>query len=79
MSVLGSYYREQAMYKESLNAYREAIELRPKDSEAHLGLGITYWKMGESTMATSSWEKSLQLKPENNDAKGWLILSQQGS
>ena len=79
MEILGKYYREKSMYTESLNAYKEAIELRPKDSEAHLGLGITYWKMGESIMATGSWKKSLQLKPDNNEAKGWLILAQQGS
>ena len=79
MEILGKYYRDKSMYKESLNAYKEAIELRPKDSDAYLGLGITYWKMGESIMATGSWKKSLQLKPDNNEAKGWLILAQQGS
>jgi len=79
MEILGKYYREKSMYTESLNAYKEAIDLCPKDSEAYLGLGITYWKMGESIMATGSWKKSLQLKPDNNDAKGWLILAQQGS
>ena len=78
MEILGKYYREKSMYTESLNAYKEAIELRPKDSEAYLGLGITYWKMGESIMATGSWKKSLQLKPDNYEAKGWLILAQQG-
>jgi len=67
------------MYRESLNAYQDVIELRPKDSEAYMGLGVTYWKMGENMMAKGAWKKSLELNPENNEAKGWLIVAQQGS
>ena len=42
MRTLGGFYREKGMYKESLAAYQEAIELRPADSQTYLGLGITY-------------------------------------
>ena len=79
MRILGKYYQEKGMYRESLNAYQEVIELRPKDSGAYLGLGITYWKMGENLMAKGAWKKSLELNPENNEAKGWLIVAQQKS
>ena len=79
MRILGKHYQEKAMYRESLNAYQEVIELRPKDSGAYLGLGITYWKMGENLMAKGAWKKSLELNPENNEAKGWLIVAQQKS
>jgi hypothetical protein len=30
-------------------------------------------------MARGAWEKSLELNPENNEAKGWLMVAQQGS
>ena len=79
LRILGKHYREQAMYRESFTAYQEIIELRPKDSGAYLGLGITYWAIGENMMARGAWEKSLELNPENNEAKGWLIVAQQGS
>ena len=79
LRILGKHYREQAMYRESFTAYQEIIALRPKDSGAYLGLGITYWAIGENMMARGAWEKSLELNPENNEAKGWLIVAQQGS
>ncbi len=79
MRSLGHYYREKEMYKESLSAFQEVIELRPKDASAYLGIGITYWKMGETQLAISAWDRSMELKPENNEAKGWLILTSQKS
>ena len=79
LRILGKHYREQAMFRESFTAYQEVIELRPKDSGAYLGLGITYWAIGENMMARGAWEKSLELNPENNEAKGWLMVAQQGS
>jgi hypothetical protein len=44
-----------------------------------MGIGITYWKMDEKQLARASWEKSLEIKPDNNESRGWLILSSQGS
>jgi len=79
MSVLGKFYREKNMFNESLIAFQEALELIPNDARAYMGMGITYWDMGEKQLARASWERSLELKPENNESKGWLILSSQGS
>ncbi len=75
MRTLGGFYREKGMYKESLAAYQEAIELKPSDSQTYLGLGITYWKMKEAALAKAAWSKSMELDPTNNDARGWLLLS----
>ncbi len=74
--ALGKYYREKGMYKESLAAYQESVELRPNHSSTYLGLGITYWRMQEPLLAKAAWERSLELNPENNEAKGWLIVAQ---
>ena len=79
MSTLGGYYREKRMYRESLAAYQEVIELSPNNAQAYLGIGLTYWNMDEKDLARSSWEKSMSIKPENNESHGWLILSEQGS
>ena len=67
------------MFRESLVAYQEVLELSPNDASAYMGIGITYWKMDEKQLARASWERSLQIKPDNNDSKGWLILSSQDS
>ena len=79
MGVLGKFYRGKNMYNESLIAFQEALELIPNDAGAYMGMGITYWEMGEKQLARASWERSLEIKPENNESKGWLILSSQGS
>ena len=36
-------------------------------------------KMDEKYLARASWERSLQIQPDNNDSRGWLILSAQDS
>ena len=79
MSTLGGYYRGKRMYRESLAAYKEVIELTPSNAEAYLGIGLTYWNMDEKDLAINSWKKSMMIKPDNNESQGWLILSEQGS
>ncbi|MFQ6612746.1 MAG: tetratricopeptide repeat protein [Fidelibacterota bacterium] len=74
MLTLGNYYREQGKYQEALSAFNEVIELKPYNSEAYLGLGIIYWKMKEPGMAKAAWQRSMELDPKNNDARGWLLL-----
>jgi tetratricopeptide (TPR) repeat protein len=75
MLTLGNYYRDQGKYQEALSAFNEAIQLKPSNAEAYLGLGITYWKMDEPGMAKAAWERSMELNPKNNDARGWLLLA----
>ncbi len=79
LRTLGKYYREKGMYKESLAAFQETVELRPNDAAAYLEMGVTYWKMDERQLARGAWERSLELNPDNNEARGWLIISQQDS
>ena len=79
MGVLGKYYREKNMFNESLIAFQEVLELKPNDADAYMGMGITYWEMDEKQLARASWERSLEIKPDNNESKGWLILTSQGS
>ncbi|MDP6789996.1 MAG: tetratricopeptide repeat protein [Candidatus Marinimicrobia bacterium] len=77
MRTLGKTYRERGMYKESLAAFQEVVELKPADSKAYLGMGITYWKMQETQLAKAAWNRSLELSPDDNEAKGWLIIAHQ--
>ena len=75
MRTLGSFYRDKGMFRESLAAFQEAIELKPSDADNYLGLGITYWKMKESGLAKAAWTRSMDLDPTSNDARGWLLLA----
>ena len=75
MNTLGGYYRNKSMYRESLTAFQEAIELRPTSADNYLGLGITYWKMKEAGLAKAAWSRSMELNPVNNDSRGWLLLA----
>lgn len=77
MRTLGKYYREKGMHKESLAAYQEVVELKPMDAQAYTGMGITYWKMNEWQLAKAAWQRSLELNPDNNEAKGWLLIAHQ--
>lgn len=73
--ALGNYYRNLGLYNESLSAFQEAVELRPNDAVAFLGLGITYWRMQEPLLAKAAWKRSLEINPENNEAQGWLLIA----
>lgn len=81
LKTAGEYYRENGLYRSALTAYQDAIELNPGDAGSYNGLGVTYWHMGEKEMAVAAWKKSLSLQPEDNSARGWLILAtrRQGS
>ncbi len=75
LKTAGEFYRENGMYKLSLRAYQDAMELLPSDIDTYNGLGATYWYMGEKQMAVTAWEKSLSYTSDDNAAKGWLLLA----
>ena len=75
MQTLGGFYRDKGMFRESLAAFQEAIELKPSNADTYLGLGITYWKMKEHGLAKAAWSRSMELNPVNNDSRGWLLLA----
>ena len=75
MQTLGGFYRDKGMFRESLAAFQEAIELKPSNADTYLGLGITYWKMKERGLAKAAWSRSMELNPVNNDSRGWLLLA----
>jgi Flp pilus assembly protein TadD len=54
------------------------VEIKPLDAAAYTGMGITYWKMNETQLAKAAWQRSLELNPDSNEARGWLMIAQQG-
>ena len=79
LKTSGEFYRENGMYRLSLRAYQDAMEIVPSDVEAYNGIGATYWYMGEKQMAVAAWEKSLAISSDDNAAKGWLLLANRSS
>ncbi|MEE9165923.1 MAG: tetratricopeptide repeat protein [Candidatus Neomarinimicrobiota bacterium] len=78
LKTAGEYYRGSGLFRNALGAYQDAIDIDPSDAENYTGLGVTYWYMGEREMAVAAWQKSLNLQPEDNSARGWLILANRG-
>ena len=79
LKTAGEFFRENGMYRLSLRAYQDAMEIVPSDVDAYNGIGATYWYMGEKQMAVAAWEKSLAIRSDDNAAKGWLLLASRSS
>lgn len=66
-SLLGQGWAGQAML-----CYRQAIELKPGDEEAHFSLGVAYSRMGQDAEAEQSYRQALKLFPEYAEARNNL-------
>ncbi|RJQ48872.1 MAG: tetratricopeptide repeat protein [Nitrospiraceae bacterium] len=66
------------MYKESIEAFKQAIRIKPSYAEALFGLGISYGKLGMYKEQIESYKQSIRIKPEAvaynklGAAYGWL-------
>jgi tetratricopeptide (TPR) repeat protein len=54
--------------KEEISALKEAIALRPRIPEAHLGLGMAYLTMGDKKAATGEYNLLKNLDPQMADS-----------
>jgi tetratricopeptide (TPR) repeat protein len=67
---------EQGNYKKAAKLYKEAVTLRPDDSELHDHLGRAYERMAETALlpvfltskARASFHRSIELNPANQQA-----------
>jgi Flp pilus assembly protein TadD len=74
-----SYFQGLALARaakpaEALAAFQQAVQLDPKNVEAHVNLGKTQLALGRVNEAISELQKSLRQDPENTQAK--RLLSQ---
>lgn len=74
-----SYFRGLALARaakptETLGAFQQAVELDPKNAEAHANLGKTQLTLGHANEAISELQEALRLDPGNTQAK--RVLSQ---
>jgi tetratricopeptide (TPR) repeat protein len=51
-------------YEAAATAYRQVLELQPRDAVLHNRLGICYQKLGDRVMARRSYDRALELNPD---------------
>ena len=78
-TFLLSYFRGLALAREAkpaeaLAAFQQAVQLEPKNPEAHVNLGKTQLSLGQVNEAISELREALRLQPGNIQAK--RLLSQ---
>jgi tetratricopeptide (TPR) repeat protein len=78
-TFLLSYFRGLSLDRagkrsEAIMAFREAIRINPRSSEAHLGLGKTELATGQTNEAIAELQEALRLGPGNAQAR--RLLSQ---
>ena len=61
---LGGAYRSVGRYEESVKQFKKALELSPNDLFTHLGLAITYIKLGRDEEAKAEAAEVLRIHPK---------------
>jgi tetratricopeptide (TPR) repeat protein len=70
--TLGSIAMYQNEYQDAVNAYREAINLDPKNPDLYVGLGIAFARLGDIKNAQQALQNALALKPQHTEAQNHL-------
>lgn len=65
---LAGFYLSTNQAAPAIEAYQDAITLRPEDPRLFLGLAIAYLHAGHHSMARAMTEQALQLDPHLNNA-----------
>jgi len=72
--LLGNVEFKKERYGEAAAAFQKYLELRPNDPEAHVGLGLTYEKLGMAAKTEEEYLKSLAIDGNANAAFGLAKL-----
>ena len=62
----------QEKVKEAIEVFKTNVKLYPESSNVYDSLGEAYMKDGNKGLAIKNYEKSLELDPENDNAKKML-------
>lgn len=68
LSDSGEIESKAGNYAKAIDLYNKAISIRPDNSDYHLNLGTTYWKLGHNEEAEKAIRKALTLNPRNAGA-----------
>lgn len=66
--LLGDVYRDRQNFKEAEAEYRKAIELKPRDAAAHMGLAANFHRASRLDEALPEVKTVLELTPQDPEA-----------
>jgi tetratricopeptide (TPR) repeat protein len=72
LNTLGYTLLNRNMTAEAIKVFKLAVEIFPDSANLYDSLGEAYMKSGDSRNAINHYKKSLDLNPDNNNAKGML-------
>ncbi|MGD0571941.1 MAG: tetratricopeptide repeat protein [Sedimentisphaerales bacterium] len=65
---LGCAYFEIGHYEDSIEAYKQAIKIKPDLAEAHYNLGVACGKLGRYQDAIEAYKQAIRIKPDYAEA-----------
>ena len=66
--VRGYYYEEAGLHKKAIEAYKQAIRIKPDIAEAHYNLGVAYGELGMYREAMEAFKQAIRIKPDDAEA-----------
>ncbi len=64
----GSSYDKAHMYTEAVEAYNEAIRLKPDYADAYVNLGVAYYRLERYLEAVNAYAQAIRIRPVNLSA-----------
>jgi len=65
---LGYYLGQAGLYKEAIEAFKQAIKIKPDYADAHCGLGLAYGNLGMNKEAIEAYKQAIRIKPDYANA-----------
>ncbi|MGD1041551.1 MAG: tetratricopeptide repeat protein [Sedimentisphaerales bacterium] len=65
---IGYCYSELGRYQDAIEAYKQAIRIKPDFAGAHYNLGVAYGKLGRYQDAIESYKQAIRIKPDYAEA-----------
>jgi tetratricopeptide (TPR) repeat protein len=65
---LGYIYGQLKQYKQAINAYKQAIKIKPDNHIAYYNMGVAYGELKQYKQAINAYKQAINIKPDNHIA-----------
>jgi tetratricopeptide (TPR) repeat protein len=65
---LGYIYGQLKQYKQAINAYKQAINIKPDNHIAYYNMGVAYYNLEQYQQAINAYKQAIKIKPDYADA-----------